>query len=348
MAATIKGIDVSMYQTNVDFAKVKAVGYSFVIIRCNNWDNTKNCVVKDPLFETHYKNAKAAGLDVGAYYYTWQTTVSGAKQDAVLCLDYIKGKTFEYPIYFDLEWQKAFARGKTVCSDMVKTFCTALEEAGYFAGLYISRSPLQTYITNDVARRYALWIAEYNSKCNYGGTYGMWQYSSTGKVSGVSVPVDMDYCYVDYPSVIKAKGLNGFKSTNTSTSKVLDSSGFKKGDKSDGVLALKQLLMLAGYKLDNNGTFGDSTAVSQIQVKDTAYTDATAFKQAMSGVMLYYELANPIVTDISSLIPDDFLRNIEVEAGGSVTFKNSNDSYRIPVPNEEEYIVKLSEVGGTT
>ena len=144
MAATIKGIDVSMYQTNVDFAKVKAAGYSFVIIRCNNWDHTKNCVVKDPLFETHYKNAKAAGLDVGAYYYTWQTTVSGAKQDAVLCLDYIKGKTFEYPIYFDLEWQKAFARGKTVCSDMVKTFCTALEEAGYFAGLYISRSPLQT------------------------------------------------------------------------------------------------------------------------------------------------------------------------------------------------------------
>lgn len=94
---------------------------------------------------------------------------------------------------------------------------------------------------------------------------------------------------------------------------------------------------------------GDSTAVSQIQVKDTAYTDATAFKQAMQGVILYYELETPIVTDISSLIPDDFLRNLTVEAGGSVTFKNSNgDSYRIPVPSEEEYIVKLSEVGGTT
>lgn len=85
-----------------------------------------------------------------------------------------------------------------------------------------------------------------------------------------------------------------------------------------------------------------------VRVRDTAYTDATAFKQAMSGVMLYYELAAPIVTDISSLIPDDFLRNMEVEAGGSVTFKNSNDSYRIPVPSEEEYVVKLSEVGGTT
>lgn len=86
-----------------------------------------------------------------------------------------------------------------------------------------------------------------------------------------------------------------------------------------------------------------------VHVNDTSYTDATAFKQAMQGVMLYYELETPIVTDISSLIPDDFLRNIEVEAGGSITFKNSNDnSYRIPVPSEEEYIVKLSEVGGTT
>lgn len=93
---------------------------------------------------------------------------------------------------------------------------------------------------------------------------------------------------------------------------------------------------------------GDSTAVSQIQVKDTAYTDAAAFKQAMQGVILYYELETPIVTDISSLIPDDFLRNLTVEAGGSVTFKGGNDDYRIPVPSEEEYIVKLSEVGGTT
>lgn len=86
-----------------------------------------------------------------------------------------------------------------------------------------------------------------------------------------------------------------------------------------------------------------------VRVRDTAYTDAAAFKQAMQGVILYYELANPIVTDISSILPDDFLRNMEVEALGSVTFKKSNgDSYRIPVPSEEEYIVKLSEVGGTT
>lgn len=86
-----------------------------------------------------------------------------------------------------------------------------------------------------------------------------------------------------------------------------------------------------------------------VHLNDTTYTDAAAFQQAMQGVMLYYELANPIITDISNLIDDDFLRNMEVEAGGSVTFKNSNgDDYRIPVPSEEEYVVKLSEVGGTT
>lgn len=96
------------------------------------------------------------------------------------------------------------------------------------------------------------------------------------------------------------------------------------------------------------GISATSNVGGYIYVNDTSYTDAAAFKQAMQGVMLYYELATPIITDISTLVDDDFLRNIEVESGGSVTFKNSNDSYRIPVPSEEEYIVKLSEIGGTT
>lgn len=96
------------------------------------------------------------------------------------------------------------------------------------------------------------------------------------------------------------------------------------------------------------GIATNATIDGYVYVNDTAYTDATAFKQAMQGVMLYYELETPIVTDISDLIDDDFLRNIEVEAGGSAMFKNSNDNYHIPVPSEEEYIVKLSEIGGTT
>lgn len=100
-------------------------------------------------------------------------------------------------------------------------------------------------------------------------------------------------------------------------------------------------------KTSVTGITTNASVDGYIYVNDTFYTDAAAFQQAMQGVVLYYELESPIVTGISTLIDDDFLRNIEVEAGGSVTFKNGNDSYRIPVPSEEEYIVKLSEIGGS-
>lgn len=115
----------------------------------------------------------------------------------------------------------------------------------------------------------------------------------------------------------------------------------------------KKYTTRCAYVADGNDFFRVDKSIGQHQgnagvtVLDTAYTDAAAFKQAMQGVILYYELEKPIVTDISTMIPDDFLRNIEVESGGSITFKGGNDDYRIPVPSEEEYIVKLSEVGGS-
>lgn len=242
--ATIKGIDVSKYQGNVDFAKVKAAGYSFVIL---NAGYGRYASQKDPCFETNYKNAKAAGLDVGAYWYSYATNVDEAKQEAAVYLEAIKGKQFEYPIYFDLEEQKTFAQGKTVCSNIVKAFCDALEAAGYFAGLYISRSPLQTYITSEVAARYALWIAEYNSKCNYSGSYGMWQYSSTGKVNGVSGNVDMDYCYVDYPATIKAGGYNGYPKQTASTDKTDTTTAIPGDLNGDGKVNVTDVAMLAAH-----------------------------------------------------------------------------------------------------
>ena len=134
----------------------------------------------------------------------------------------------------------------------------------------------------------------------------------------------------------------------------IDSAKFKRlgqfGSTVHNILCSKYITVARNVNAFVNKTItldGDSTRVSQIQVKDTAYTDPVTFKQAMQGVMLYYELATPIITDISDLLTDDFLRNISVEAGGSITFKGSNDDYRLPVPNEEEYIVKLSEVGGS-
>lgn len=266
-----QGIDVSMHQREIDFAKVKNAGVKFVIIRCNNWDDVKNCVVKDPYFEQNYKNAKAAGLDVGAYYYTWSTTASGAMDDAALCIKYLSGKKFEYPIYFDLEWQKAFAQGKAICDAMVRAFCDRLKDNGYFAGLYISRIPLQTYISPDVANRYLLWIAEYASKCNYDGEYGMWQYSDKGRVIGISGDVDLDECYINYPALIKSGGFNGY--SKVEPSKPLDTDGYKKGDKELGVYFLKSRLKGLGFtKLDDTEGFGGGTekAVNKI-LSDNGY-----------------------------------------------------------------------------
>ena len=266
----IKGIDVSQYQTNIDFDKVKKAGYSYVIIRAGFGRYINQ---KDPYFEQNYTRAKKAGLNVGVYWYSYATSEADAANEAAVCLEVIKGKQFEYPIYFDLEEQAQFSRGKAFCSALVTAFCSELEKAGYFAGLYISRSPLQQYITADVASRYALWIAEYGNKCNYNGTYGMWQYSSEGKVSGISGNVDLDICYIDYPKAIKEKGLNGYKKPSQPKAKpILDTTGFKNGDKSFGVLALKQLLSLARGKgmtsADFDASHGKFSAGTEKAVND--------------------------------------------------------------------------------
>lgn len=212
----LKGIDVSQYQGNIDFSKVKASGVDFVIIKAGHGRYANQ---KDPCFDQNYKSAKAVGLKVGAYWYSYADSSSDAVTEAQACLQVIKGKAFEMPIYFDLEEQSQFAKGGNFCDNLVKSFCTTLENAGYFAGLYISRSPLQNYISSAVANRYALWIAEYGSKCNYNGTFGMWQYTSSGRVNGIGGNVDMDYCYVDYPKAIKNGGFNGYSKSSFSKPK---------------------------------------------------------------------------------------------------------------------------------
>lgn len=209
----IKGIDVSEYQGNIDFETVRKDGIGFVIIRAGYGREISQ---KDVCFERNYVNAKAAGLPIGAYWYSYAESAEDAVREAKACLEVIKGKQFEYPIYFDLEEQNQFAKGKDHCSSLVKAFCNTLEKAGYFAGLYISRSPLQTHITEEVANRYSLWVAEYGDKCNYVGTYDMWQYSSRGSVNSISGNVDMDCCYKDFPAIIKKAGLNGFNTASKS------------------------------------------------------------------------------------------------------------------------------------
>lgn len=263
------GIDVSQWQGNIDFVKVKNAGYDFVIIRAGYGQYSNQ---KDPYFEQNYNRASAAGLHVGVYWYSYADSIDSAKAEARTCLNVIKGKRFDMPIYFDLEETSQFNKGKTFCDNITVAFCTAIEAAGYFAGLYISRSPLQNNISPDVAKRYALWVAEYGPRCQYNGAIGIWQNSSEYSVPGISGNVDHDICYVDYPTLIKNAGLNGYPKTKTN---ILESTGLKHGDRNDYVYAYKCLLRLAydkgiiTIKVDNNNVFGDGTlkATNEILTK---------------------------------------------------------------------------------
>lgn len=205
------GIDIYSGTGKVVFSKVKAAGKSFVIIRAGYGRYISQ---KDERFEENYKAAKAAGLNVGVFWYSYAQNVSQAEAEADVCLEVIKGKQYEFPIFYDVETQAAFATGKANVSAMVKAFCDKLEKAGYFAGLYCSTYYLNTYITDEVKQRYSLWVAQYNSTCTYTGPgrVDMWQYSETGSVPGIArADTDLDECYYDYPTVIKNAGLNGFK-----------------------------------------------------------------------------------------------------------------------------------------
>lgn len=209
----MKGIDVSQWQGNIDFNKVKAAGIDFVIVRAGYGREISQ---KDPYFEQNYARAKAAGLNVGAYWYSYAISAADAKKEAQTCIQAIKGKQFEYPIYFDLEESSQLSKGMAFCSSLVTAFCSELESNGYFAGLYCSTGYLNACINENVRNKYAIWVAQWNSTCTYKGTYGIWQYG-VGKVNGVTGDCDMDISYIDYPTKIKNGGYNGFsKSENNS------------------------------------------------------------------------------------------------------------------------------------
>ena len=139
------GIDVSVWQgPNIDFNKVKNAGKNFVIIRAGCGSS------KDKYFESNYKKAKAAGINVGAYWYAKALTEASSKQEAQNVLNAINGKKFEYPIYYDIEQKEILAKGKAFCSAIATDFCTILEKNKKFCGIYASKSYLDSYFTYNV------------------------------------------------------------------------------------------------------------------------------------------------------------------------------------------------------
>lgn len=199
-----QGIDISYCQTQVDWNKVTA---DFVIARAGYG---KLASQKDTMFESHYAGAKSKGIPIGAYWYSYAMDEAGARAEADACLAVLKGKQFEYPIFYDVEEQKQFSLGKEKVSAIIRAFLERVEAAGYWVGLYGSYSSLTTYTAEDIRKRYCIWLAHWDvQKSPYQGDYGVWQYS-VGKANGVTGACDLDKSYVDYPTLIKERGLNGF------------------------------------------------------------------------------------------------------------------------------------------
>lgn len=203
----MQGIDVSKWQgRNIDFQKVKASGISFVIIRAGYRLSIDEC------WELNYKKAKEAGLHVGAYWYMYALNGDQALKEAEAFLTALKGKQLDMPVYYDCEDKSVPV---SMWCENASAFCHKVEQAGYFTGMYTSESFLK-YFTDDFKKKFTLWIASWGkglSTATY-PTMGIQQTSSKGSVLGISGNVDMDNCFVDFPTVIRNACLNGFsKST---------------------------------------------------------------------------------------------------------------------------------------
>lgn len=206
-------IDVSEYQSTIDYAKVKAAGIGGAILRCGytGWGSSHS-LNADKCFEQHYAGFKAAGVPVGAYYYSTADTVEFAKKEAAYVQSLLKDRQFELPVYYDVENNERQGKlSKALLTEIADAFCTAMESAGYFVGVYANTSWFTSKLDHAaLAEKYTIWLADYRgSNANKTLKRDIWQYTSKGSINGISGNVDMNECYRDFPAIIKGAGLNG-------------------------------------------------------------------------------------------------------------------------------------------
>ena len=189
------GIDVSKYQGNIDFAKVKEAGCHFVIIRMAIYNNGKFGI--DTKFEENYKKAKAAGLLVGVYYYSVDNTEKLMKEHCAELAKALKGKEIDFPVAYDFEKWKGFQKLKMNSSDlnnMFYLFCSEMENYGYEAMIYANPYFLRNWFRPG---RYKIWLADWKTQPSYVGTFHFWQFSASGRISGINGNVDVNVYYPD-------------------------------------------------------------------------------------------------------------------------------------------------------
>lgn len=192
------GIDVSKHNGNIDWNAVKNSGVSFVIIRCGYRGSATGVLVEDPMFRSNIKGAKAAGLKVGVYFFCQAVSEAEAVEEASMAVSLVSGYGLDMPIFLDVE--SAGGRGDQISKEtrtaVCKAFCQTVQNSGYSAGIYANKTWFNEKINVSSLTSYKIWLAQYASAPTYTTTrYDMWQYSSKGRISGISGNVDLDIRY---------------------------------------------------------------------------------------------------------------------------------------------------------
>ena len=210
MQIKYKGCDISHHQGIVDFTRVKKE-VDFCLIKLGGSDKRNGSMYIDTRFEQYYKACKENGINVGCYWFAgkYSTGTERGLEEAEYVRKAIRGLKFEMPVYLDYEYGDSSMRVSN--TNFCITFCDTLELYRYFVGIYASDiSGFKQMLDNTKLSAYTHWVARYGNQPNYVKNWDVWQYTSKGKLSGVSGNVDLDYSRVNFPRVIKNKHFNGF------------------------------------------------------------------------------------------------------------------------------------------
>lgn len=231
---------------------------------------------EDDSFADYYAAAKKYNIPVGVYYFGAATTAGEASREADFVISLLKKYNckLEMPVYYDLETEDQVDLTQAECTEVARTFCDKLKAAGYFVGIYCNKYFARDELYASRLSDYHFWIAEYNSSCTYNGAYGMWQYTETGRVSGIDRVCDKNYCYYDYPSYIKANGLNGFSKPSVANPQF----SFKTGANLSLNEASKRIYLRKEPGLTQAQFISKYVSYKDVTVKMTALTSAGTVK----------------------------------------------------------------------
>ena len=186
-----QAVDLSHHNGSVNFENLRAAGIDCVILQAGYGMMEYQ---KDPCFEEYYSKANRAGLKIGAYLYSYAVDVHQAKREAEVCLKWIRGKSFDMPVYIDMEEENLTYLGRDTLTKMAVTFCEIIEKNGYSAGVYANANWFTNWLDYDsIRQKYSIWLAQYASQKAF--DCDIWQYSDCGRISGETCDFDMNHVY---------------------------------------------------------------------------------------------------------------------------------------------------------